>query len=196
MRTAAAHFDRRYAASPDPWHYETSEYERDKYARTLAALPRRIGSALEAGCSIGVFTALLAERCRQLEAVDFSSVAVERARERTRDRPGVRVERRILPEELPDGSFDAIVCSELLYYWERELVLDGLRRFEAALAPGGRLVAVHWRHPDPRRPLDGDSVHRLLCEHTVLRHRERRLDPDYLLDAWERPGPGTAEPAR
>jgi len=47
----------------DPWQYEISENERNKYNQILACLaderPRR---ALETGCSIGVFTELLAPR--------------------------------------------------------------------------------------------------------------------------------------
>ena len=35
-----SYFDERYAANPDPWQFETSEYEREKYAATLAAMPR------------------------------------------------------------------------------------------------------------------------------------------------------------
>jgi len=58
------YFDALYAASPDPWAFETSAYERAKYAATLDALPaRRYRRALEVGCSIGVLTRQLADRC-------------------------------------------------------------------------------------------------------------------------------------
>ena len=51
------YFEELYAASPDPWNFETSDYEREKYARTLGVLGgRRFRRALEAGASIGVFT--------------------------------------------------------------------------------------------------------------------------------------------
>lgn len=54
------YFDVRYAADPDPWNFAGSPYERDKYAATLAALPReRYASALEVGCSIGVLLSLI-----------------------------------------------------------------------------------------------------------------------------------------
>ena len=36
-----SYFEGLYAADPDPWRFATSDYERDKYAATLAALPRR-----------------------------------------------------------------------------------------------------------------------------------------------------------
>ena len=66
----AGYFEALYAAAPDPWDFEGSDYERGKYAATLAALPQpRYARALEVGCSIGVLTALLAPRCDRLLAV-------------------------------------------------------------------------------------------------------------------------------
>ena len=63
------YFEGIYADGPDPWGFETSEYERRKYDLTLAALPRRrYARALEPGCSIGVLTADLARRCDAVEA--------------------------------------------------------------------------------------------------------------------------------
>jgi hypothetical protein len=65
------YFDSLYAADPDPWKFAASPYERDKYALTLEAMPKpRYRSALEVGCSIGVFTKSLASRCDALVAID------------------------------------------------------------------------------------------------------------------------------
>ena len=51
------YFKGMYATEADPWRFATSAYERDKYAATLAALPRsHYVSGLDVGCSIGVFT--------------------------------------------------------------------------------------------------------------------------------------------
>ena len=74
---------------------------------------------------------------------------------------------------MPDGPFDTIVCAEILYYWSADAGRDGLRRIEAALAPGGTLLAVHWRHPDPRRELTGDDVHAIIDAETRLAARRR-----------------------
>jgi chemotaxis methyl-accepting protein methylase len=52
----------------------------------------------------------------------------------------VHVERRTLPEETPEGSFDLIVASEILYYFTEEVMLAALRRFEEELAPGGSML--------------------------------------------------------
>jgi len=185
-RAPVEHFERLTAASEDPWGYATSAYEQDKYRRTLAWLPERIDSGLELGCSIGVFTALLAPRSRRLIAVDFSPTSLRHAKRRVASLPQVELRRSRLPEEMPAGPFSAIVCSEILYYWSADLVALGLRRIEAALAPGGVLVAVHWRHGDPRRVLDGDGVHAILHRRARLAHTGSEATEDFLLDAFAR----------
>ncbi|MFN8217313.1 MAG: class I SAM-dependent methyltransferase [Solirubrobacterales bacterium] len=168
------------------WLTASSPYEQAKFRRTLAQLPARVGSALDLGCSVGVLTALLAPRCERLLAVDFSPTALEHARRRLAGFGQAEVRRAELPRQTPEGPFDAIVCSELLYYWSPGLVSEGLRRMEAALAPGGTLVAVHWRHRDPRRELDGDRVHAILRAETRLSRCGWESSAEYLLDAWRR----------
>ena len=180
------YFEELYAASADPWNFETSDYEREKYARTLGALGgRRFHRALEAGASIGVFTRMLADRCDELIAVDVSEKAVAAARERLGALDHVRVERRTLPEEMPEGPFDLIVASEVLYYFPREEMLAMLDGFERVLAPGGALLAVHWRRETRTYPLQGDEVHELLAAHTDLALTESVAEPDYRLDLFE-----------
>lgn len=186
-RAPVEHFERLTRESADPWNYETSAYEQAKYRRTLAALPERTGRTLELGCSVGVFTAMLAPRCESLLAVDFSPTALARARRRLAGAGNVEFSRRLLPEQTPAGPFDTIACAELLYYWSESLVREGLVRLERSLAPGGTLVAVHWRQADPRRALCGDDVHRVLRRHARLRWVSGAATPDYLLDVWTAP---------
>jgi predicted TPR repeat methyltransferase len=151
-RLGREYFEGLYAESDDPWNFETSEYERIKYGRTLEVLgERQFERALEAGASIGVFTEMLAGRCDELLAVDVSERAVAAARKRLSGRKHVVVERRTLPEEMPDGPFDLIVASEILYYYPREEMVATLRAFEHELARGGVLLAVHWRR-ETREP--------------------------------------------
>jgi len=185
-RLGREYFEGLYAESDDPWNFEASEYEQDKYARTLAVLGERtFRRALEAGASIGVFTEMLADRCDELLAVDVSERAVAAARQRLSGRGNVRVERRTLPEQMPDGPFDLIVASEVLYYFPREEMLTVLRGFERELAAGGILLAVHWRRKTETYPLQGDEVHELLVEQTQLLNKESVVEPNYRLDLFE-----------
>jgi SAM-dependent methyltransferase len=185
-RLSREYFEKLYAESPDPWGFETSPYERRKYERTLDVLGRRrYRHALEAGCSIGVFTAMLAPLCDELLAVDVSEKAIATAKERLAGFPHVRIEVRTLPEETPEESFDLVVASEVLYYWPEDVMVAALRRFEDVLAPGGTLLAVHWRKETKTYPLQGDEVHELLVEHTRLANTTTIVEPEYRLDLFE-----------
>ncbi len=65
------YFEDIYTRAIDPWGFRTSPYERGKYEATIGILPRTTyRSALEVGCSIGVFTRMLAERCDAVLALD------------------------------------------------------------------------------------------------------------------------------
>lgn len=185
------YFDEVYGANQDPWQFTTSPYEHDKYAATIAALPRqRYESGFEIGCSIGVLTQQLASRCRHLLAVDVSEVALRQARQRLAGSPLVRIENRVIPADFPDEQFDLIVVSEVGYYWSmgdlektRQLMFDHLE-------PGGQLLLVHWTPPVHDYPLTGDEVHEAFMKQTgngqPLRHLYGKREEKYRLDLFER----------
>jgi SAM-dependent methyltransferase len=182
-----AGFEARYRDEGDPWGYETSDYEREKYAATLAACGTGpFERALELGASIGVFSALLAPRCRSLETIDAAPTAVAAARGRLAGRSGVSVREGEIPSALRAGPYDLVVASEILYYLEPaalDATLDALR---TRMAPGGRLVAVHWRPPGPERPFDADQVHARLMACEWLSPVFSGDHPEYRLDVLVR----------
>jgi SAM-dependent methyltransferase len=182
-----AYFRERYASSGDPWGLADRWYEARKYAVSLALLPRpRYGDAFEPGCSIGVLTERLALRCDHLLACDVAPEAVAAARARTAGRPGVRVDRRLVPGEWPPGSFDLIVFSEILYDFDDADLSQVLRRGTGALRPGGHLLAVHWRHPAPDHPRAGDEVHERLAAQAGLARLARYRDLDFTAEVYAR----------
>jgi predicted TPR repeat methyltransferase len=185
-RVPSAYFEALYRRDPDPWGYETRTYEGAKYARTLASCPPRVGSAVELGCSIGVFTARLAPRCDQLLALDFSPAAVAATQARVARRRNVRVVEAHIPEDLPREKFDLVVASEVLYYLDPAALEATVAWFEGALPPGGRLVAVHWTMPAPSHPVTAEAVHEALVAAPFLRHRHGELHPSYRLDVLDR----------
>ena len=155
-----SYFDRVYADAPDPWSFATSEYEQEKYAVTLAELPReRYRSAFEIGCSIGVLTEQLAARCDALLSVDVAERALAQARARCVHLPHVRCERLRVPEAFPDEQFDLIVVSEVGYYWS--LCGSSTRpRPDRRASGAGRppdAGPLHERGGD--YPISGDAVH-------------------------------------
>lgn len=153
-----SYFDALYERSPDPWSFETSDYERAKYAATLAALPRpRYARALEVGCSIGVLTERLAARCDALLALEPAARALERARARCRDLPHVAFRQARVPEGWPDGRFDLILLSEVVYYLAPDDVARLAARARDAILPGGHVELVHWTRTTDY-PLSGDAA--------------------------------------
>ena len=194
-------FDAIYADAPDPWSFATSEYELEKYAITLAELPReRYRSAFEIGCSVGVLTERLAARCDALLSVDVAERAVQQAQTRCAHLPQVRCALLRVPETFPNQQFDLVVVSEVGYYWSH----DDLRRARDLtiehLELGGHLMLVHFTNEVEEYPISGDAVHDAFLDLTgeragtapdpALRHlrgrRERRGERGYRLDLFER----------
>lgn len=180
-----AFFDATYDRREDPWGFADRWYEARKRAVTLAALPdARYGSALEVGCSIGVLTAALAPRCDALTALDVSPAAVRRAGTRLAGSPHVTVAVGDVTGDVADGPFDLVVLSEVGYYLTRASLRQVLAKLCSVLAPGGTLLACHWRHPVQQYPLTGDDVHRILAAEVGLTRLVHHTEADLLLDVW------------
>lgn len=163
MTVPGNYFDEMYAESRDPWGFADRWYEERKRAITLAALPeKRYATAFEPGCSVGVFTRELAQRCDDLLACDVSPMALREAATRLEGHDNVRLERRLLPEDWPNGQFDLVVLSEILYYFNDDDLREVVTRASAAVAPGGTLVSVHWRPKVPDYPQHGDRVQEVM----------------------------------
>lgn len=179
----AAYFEALYAADPDPWRFATSDYEREKYAATLAALPvRRYAAALEVGCSIGVLTRLLAPRCGRLLAIDAAERPLTQARANVREWPGVEIACRRIPEEWPAQTFDLILFSEVLYFLGPADVIRTAALARASLRPGGVVGLVNWTgHSDD--PCGGEQAADLFLRETPdLRVLTAAWHPGYRLD--------------
>jgi cyclopropane fatty-acyl-phospholipid synthase-like methyltransferase len=176
------YFDRLYARDPDPWGFETSAYERDKYAATLAALPQpRFATAFEAGCSIGVLTRRLAERCDSLLAADLAEAALDRARARCAGLDHVRFARLALPQDWPEGPFDLILLSEVLYFLPGDGIERAARRTVDTLAPGGTTVLVNWMGPTGG-VCDGEVAAQRFIDAAALPRIAASQAPKYRLD--------------
>ncbi|MEO9066518.1 MAG: SAM-dependent methyltransferase, partial [Caldimonas sp.] len=195
----SSYFDCVYAASKDPWSFQTSAYEAATYADTVAALgERRFARGFEIGCSIGVLTRLLAARCERLLAVDVNESALEAARRRCADLPHVELRRMAVPTEFAAGPLDLVVMSEVGYYWSLPDLERALLLAEAALVPGGVLLLVHWTPPVPDYPLRGDDVHDVALAHAgnggPLRAVKGWRRETYRLDLLERVASSDAAP--
>jgi len=189
----AAYFDELYAHDADPWGLGSRFYEQRKRELVLAALPRpRFRRVFEPGCATGLLTRRLAARADEVVAWDGADAAVAAvaAGDAVSAIGGrVVVERRRIPDDWPDGSFDLVVLSEVGYYC-RDLDLLALRARES-LTDDGVLVACHWRRPAPDHPHTAEQVHRALGAglHPLATH----VEGDFLLDVWSVSGRSVAQ---
>lgn len=183
-----SYFEALYTTDPDPWKFETSEYETKKYAATLAALPKQYNNAFEIGGSIGILTEQLAAKCKSLLSVDASKIAQQQAIQRCKHLPQVRFEVMFLPQQFPEEKFDLILVSEVGYYLSWEDLQKARQLLIEHLEPGGHLLLVHWTLYAQDYPLNGEQVHHAFMEFTPdkLRHLKGQREEQYRLDLFER----------
>jgi len=178
----AGWFDALYARDNDPWNFVSSPYEQAKYAATLHALPLpRFAHAFEVGCSIGVLTRRLAERCDRLLAVDVAEQALAQARQRCAGLNHVTIARRRVPDEWPRQSFDLILLSEVLYYLSPNDVARTAGLTRQSLQPGGAVLLVHYILPTDY-PCSGDAACDIFMAAAGLTVSQQRREAAYRLD--------------
>jgi SAM-dependent methyltransferase len=186
------YFSRLYQEHEDPWDYESSEYEAEKYKQSLEALPREhYQHAFEIGCSIGVFTAKLAPRCERLLSVDLNPVVLDRAKQRCLQFAHVNFKVMSVIEEYPADVFDLTVLSEVGYYLEPEDLATLSEQITNHAALHGHLLLVHWLAPVLDYPLRGDDVHEQFLSHSRWHPLRQFRSNLYRLDVLER-RPGSA----
>jgi SAM-dependent methyltransferase len=184
-RIGASFFEQKYRRDPDPWRFASSAYERHRYASIVNDLgSRHFERAFEPGCSIGVLTSKLAPRCESLIAMDVAPSAIRAAKLRCRRFPNVKLVLGSVAENIPVGSFDLIVFSEIGYYFSEENLRGLTAKLVAKLSPGGTFLAAHWLGESRDHVLSGRRVHAILGSLPDLRHAHGRTFEGFRLDRW------------
>jgi SAM-dependent methyltransferase len=157
----------------DPFGFDRNPEEQLKFARTLEVCGGEgLGRVLELGCAVGSFTEVLAPYADQVVALDVSQSAVDRVAQRLAAQPHVRAVAMSIPAEFPEGTFDVVVASDVLYYLPVVELQRCVEQIHAALADGGAFVAVHYV-PRMGSLLNGDEAHDVVTAHAAqlgMRH--------------------------
>lgn len=186
MTDVSAYFAQIYADSSDPWQYEKRWYEVRKRAICLSLLPYpHFAKAIELGCSNGVFSEQLAQRCDYLRCVDGQLEAVKLASERLQNQAHVQVVQGLIPQDLPSERFDLIVVSEILYYLAPDALTEVIAWLNTALTDNGVILACHWRYRIDGFQLTGETVHDSLQQQLHYRQQSHVIDQDFLLTIWQ-----------
>ncbi len=152
-------WDRRYADGT----YQARTWPSPFLVERLAELPR--GRALDLACGAGRNALCLAEAGYEVEAVDVSGTAIDRARATARER-GLAVDWRVADLddfEPPPGRFALIT---VIRYTNRAM----MERLPGGLADGGMLLVEH--HLRTAAPVGGPA------------NRAFRLAPNELIDLF------------
>lgn len=142
-------FERMYKDCSDPWNQDALEPVSEDVA--LALLEREPSQrVLDLGCGKGRFTnRLKISTGVEVTGLDLSPTAAQTAKSRY---PEIRfVTAEIPPLPFPDGAFDVVVASELLWY-----VLPKLKELFAevrrVLEPSGRFLIIQtFYQPDQQK---------------------------------------------
>lgn len=140
------YFNWRYKRE-DPYMVTTSEEEKEKYDRLIKAIGGKetYENILELGCGEGRLSRRIADKTGRLLAVDISDFAIGRAKEYLADHENVTIRRFDIFTDDPEDTFELVVCSEVLFYFEPDQLPGVIERIIGWIKPGGYAALVHTR---------------------------------------------------
>jgi hypothetical protein len=178
-----------YTESADPWQLHSRWYERRKHAITVSLLPyARYRHAFEPGCSIGVLTEQLANRCDHVTATDVAAAALKAAHRRLMHagcRDSVTLLQASLDQPWPSEGCDLVVLSEVCYYLDPAVLRAVMDREVPRLARGTTLLVAHWRHPVADYPMTGDHANDVIGATAGLHHLGGYRDADVAIEVFD-----------
>lgn len=194
-----ASYDRQFA-NRNPWNYAIDPREQGRHQLAVHMLDKgcggtRWGRVLEIGCAEGWFTELLSPRSESLLAVDFSSLALKRARARKQWNPGTSFERWDLRKDPVPGEFDLIVVMDVLTSFMRPHDLRAARaKIVDAMRPGDHLLVCDNRQSPAFENTwwgrwlvrGGKWIVRGFIEHPALETMEQVLTETHVLALFRR----------
>ena len=184
-------FEHKYRKHGDYFGYRTNPYETLKYARTMELMrawrPSN-DSALEIGCSVGVFTAMIAPEFARVVAVDIASEALGLAAEATGHAPNVSYIQSDLVSLNAGQTFGVIFCAEVLMYVPERQAPEACQALDQHLAPGGMIIEVTQQDRAAGAPKFFHGWDKVLGKYFEVAHREKFDDPDrpYEIAAYRR----------
>ena len=145
----------------------------------LAAL-RRGESVLDLACGTGLLARLAAPKVGptgQVTGLDFNSgmLAVARTLPSPSGASIAWVEGSAEAMDLPDASFDVILCQQGLQFFPDKP--KALREMHRVLAPGGRILLSVWKSAGPYNIAVGEALEKHVGTETANKYRASRVVP-------------------
>ncbi|ACF14311.1 Methyltransferase type 12 [Chloroherpeton thalassium ATCC 35110] len=132
-----------YKFSSDPFDLEKSDYEAHKFALVAKCVQEiHVKNALDIGCGTGVLTEKISHFCTHILGIDFSTEAIETAKNRCAGQSNIRFLAADIRAFQPPETYDLVLCSEVLYYVGEPDLEKFLGLLHVALSENGRLIVV------------------------------------------------------
>jgi SAM-dependent methyltransferase len=187
-----------FTARTDPFGYEVSPFEFEKYEAATELLNAARNDAYferawEIGCAEGVFTARLAPLCERLSAVDFVPLVLDRARSRCQEFTNISFTKWDLKSDPAPSFLELIVIMDVFgSLGGRRDIRRARDKVVRALVPGGYLLYGDCLGDLYRRRIEDSwwarlllrgprNIHRLIAAHPALVEVARRETSMHLL---------------
>lgn len=113
-------------------------------------------TVLECACGTGLLSAVIAEKCRQLTATDFSEKMLKKAEKNCRAFRNITYDQAdITALPYPDSSFDKVVAGNVIHLLDNPLT--ALHELDRVLRDGGMLIIPTYMNKDSKGKTSGFS---------------------------------------
>ena len=113
-------------------------------------------TVLECACGTGLLSAVIAEKCRQLTATDFSEKMLKKAEKNCRAFRNITYDQAdITALPCPDSSFDKVVAANVIHLLDNPLAALG--ELNCVCKDGGMLIIPTYMNKDDKGKTNGFS---------------------------------------
>ena len=111
-------------------------------------------TVLECACGTGLLSAVIAEKCRQLTATDFSEKMLKKAEKNCRSFRNITyAQADVTALSYPDGSFDKVVAGNVIHLLDNPLT--ALSELNRVCKDGGMLIIPTYMNKDDKGKTSG-----------------------------------------
>ena len=127
-----------------------------KLRRIVSSLIEPDDTVLECACGTGLLSAVIAPKCRQLTATDFSEKMLKKAEKNCRSFRNITyAQADITALSFADGSFDKVVAGNVIHLLDNPVT--ALRELNRVCKDGGMLIIPTYMNKDSKGKLSGFS---------------------------------------
>ena len=122
--------------------------------RIVSSLIEPDDTVLECACGTGLLSAVIAPKCRQLTATDFSEKMLKKAEKNCRSFRNITyAQADITALSLADGSFDKVVAGNVIHLLDNPVT--ALRELNRVCKDGGMLIIPTYMNKDDKGKTSG-----------------------------------------